>query len=80
MKRVFLIEECLRKIENNEESMCIFFQITVSPFFQHFLKFIFVRKYFKKGILGAFKYLACTFHLFVKKGFLCSRIAAILIE
>ena len=25
MKRVFLIEEALRKIENNEESMCIFF-------------------------------------------------------
>ena len=39
---------------------------------QHILKFIFVRVLKKKGILGTFKYLASTFYLFVKKGFLCA--------
>ena len=33
---------------------------------------LFLSESSKKGILGAFKYLASTFYLFVKKGVLCA--------
>ena len=68
VQQLLLKKELVRQVYVRYSSKCSY----LAQMMQYFLKFIFVRAFKKKGNLEIFKYLAPTFYLFVKKGFLCS--------
>ena len=66
-------ESCITVIVKKELARQYFVRYSLqcsylAQMIQHLLKFNFVRE-LKKGIFGAFNYLASPFYLFVKKGF-----------